>query len=465
VPTVDAGLDVMKRETVDAVFINEVQCGMGVFDFLRKLEAINRQAPVVIMTPRISEEGVLRAIRGGAHDCVAAAGHAYASYPTVALRAIARSETVLEHSERAKAIIRSQKEWMAIIDAITDFIFVIDASQTIIKVNSAFATAIGNHPRVIVGNKINDVFNLDIPNEAFLQDVQRDGVPRTYEKKVGEEIYQISIFPLQEDSRFLTIHVMKNVTEVRRLKDQLYHADKLASIGLLVSGVAHEINNPLTGTIGYTELLSMKVTDEGVRQELKKILDSAERCKKIVDNLMTFSRQRTPAKSLESINDIIDRAIDLRSYWLRSNMIEIVRDYDPASTVFVDAQQIQQVILNLLLNSEQAITGSGQQKGRVTFRTRQDKPGKRVHISVTDNGPGIPQNVASRIFDPFYTTKPVGIGTGLGLSISHGIITEHGGSIRFEQADGGGSMFVIELPFGTGALTGASFLKESERVG
>ncbi len=455
----------MRRETVDAVFVNEVRSGVGALEFLRRLEAINRQAPVIMMTPRSSEESVLRAIREGAHDCVPAASNAYASYPVVAQRAIARSETVRENSERAKAIIRSQKEWMAIIDAITDFIFVLDASQTIIKVNHAFATAIGSHPRVIVGHPIKDVFNLDIPNEAFLREVQQDGVPRTYEKKVGDEIYQISIFPLQEDSRFLTIHVMKNVTEVRRLKDQLYHADKLASIGLLVSGVAHEINNPLTGTIGYTELLCMTVTDESVRQELKKILDSAERCKKIVDNLMTFSRQRTPTKSLESINDIIDRAIDLRSYWLRSNMIEIVRDYDPSSTVYVDSQQLQQVILNLLLNSEQAITGSGRRQGRVTFRTRQDKIGKRVLITVADNGPGIPQNVESKIFDPFYTTKPVGIGTGLGLSISHGIITEHGGSIRFEQAEGGGAAFQIELPTGTGALIGASSLKESERIG
>jgi signal transduction histidine kinase len=306
------------------------------------------------------------------------------------------------------------------------------------------------HPRDIVGKQLQEVFNGDIPNEALLNDVRRDGVPRTYEKKIKDDIYQVSIFPLRESGRFLTIHVLKNITEVRRLKDQLYHADKLASIGLLVSGVAHEINNPLTGTIAYTELLAMRVTDEETRAELKKILDSAERCKKIVDNLMTFSRQRTPSKSLESINDIIDRAIGLRIYWLKTNSIEIIRDYDPAATVFVDAQQIQQVVLNLLLNAEQAILDAGQAHRKILFRTRADKERRQIIVTVSDNGPGIPQQIAAKIFDPFYSTKPVGEGTGLGLSISHGIITEHGGTIWFENNEDGGSAFIFQLPTGTG---------------
>lgn len=318
------------------------------------------------------------------------------------------------------------------------------------------------HPREIVGSRISDVFDLDVPSESTRSAVLEDSTPRTYEKKINEEIYQISVFPLLEDNRPLTIHVMKNITEVRRLKDQLYHAEKLASIGLLVSGVAHEINNPLTGTIAYTELLSMKVSDEGVKAELKKILDSAERCKKIVDNLLTFSRQRTPSKSLESINDIIDRAIDLRSYWLKSNNVQILREYDPLSTVFVDAQQIQQVVLNLLLNAEQAIAGSGQRKGVITFRTRSNKESRSVSIQVIDSGPGVPLKVASKIFDPFFTTKPVGVGTGLGLSISHGIVTEHGGTISFYNAEGGGAVFTIELP--TGAPLGGTNTKESRQV-
>src|SRR5512147_164778 len=202
--------------------------------------------------------------------------------------------TMLENME---AILRSQKQWMSIIDAITDYIFAIDRDRTLVKVNKAFAAKIGRHPRDVVGRKIDEIYGLEAPDDEALRAVRESGAPRTYEKKTGDAIYQTSVFPLFEKDRTLTIHVMKDVTEVRRLKDQLYHSDKLASIGLLVSGVAHEINNPLTGTIAYTELLDMKVTDENIRAELKKILDSAERCKKIVDNLLNFSRQRAPMKS------------------------------------------------------------------------------------------------------------------------------------------------------------------------
>lgn len=345
---------------------------------------------------------------------------------------------------------------MSIIDAIMDYIFVLDSSQTIVKANTAFATAIHMQPREIVGKRIEEVFENVMPLQTILAGNLTDGVPLVREVKLRDEIFQISIFTLQENSGPLTICVMKNITEVSRLKDQLYHSDKLASIGLLVSGVAHEINNPLTGTIAYTELLAMRTTDESVKAELKKILDSAERCKKIVDNLMTFSRQKTTAKNLESINSIIDRAIELQSYWSKTHNIEMIRDYDPQSTVFVDGQQIQEVILNIIMNAEQAIAEAGRERGVIRFTTKYDRPARQVVITISDNGPGIPLRIASRIFDPFFTTKPVGVGSGLGLSISHGIVTEHGGTIRFENNEGGGTTFTIELPTGAAMLNGLS---------
>jgi PAS domain S-box-containing protein len=461
-PSPEAGFKIIRHEAIDAVFVNPAEHGMDASRFVQAVQETARHVPMVLMLPQVDDAAVLLALQAGASECVPR--DAYDTFPAAALRAVIRRASAQEHSELNEIIMRSQRQWMSIIDAITDYIFVLDNAHLLVKVNHAFAEAIGKHPRDIVGNRILDVFDLDVPSESTRSAVLEDGTPRTYEKKIGDEIYQISVFPLLEDNRPLTIHVMKNITEVRRLKDQLYHADKLASIGLLVSGVAHEINNPLTGTIAYTELLAMKVTDAGVKGELKKILDSAERCKKIVDNLLTFSRQRTPSKSLESLNDIIDRAIDLRSYWLKSNNIQVVREYDPVSTVFVDSQQIQQVMLNLLLNAEQAIVGSGQKKSIIKFVTRSNKDTRRVSILVIDSGPGIPQKVASKIFDPFFTTKPVGVGTGLGLSISHGIITEHGGTIQFQNSEGGGAVFTVELPTGTDASLGAPNHEESGQV-
>jgi two-component system NtrC family sensor kinase len=234
--------------------------------------------------------------------------------------------------------------------------------------------------------------------------------------------------------------------ELVNMKEQLYHSYKLALLGLLVSGVAHEINNPLTGIITYTEILRMKVMNEEIKRDLKKILDSAERCKKIIENLLTFSRQRIPSKTLESINDLIDRTIDLRIYWLRKNNIEIVKEYGEVPTILVDSQQLQLAILNIILNAEQAIGLQNTDNGMVTFKTSFDNKNQKLIIKISDNGPGIPQDIISKIFDPFFTTKSTGNGTGLGLSISHGIIAEHGGNIGAESSEGKGATFFIELP-------------------
>jgi PAS domain S-box-containing protein len=348
--------------------------------------------------------------------------------------------------EHLQVVAQSQRQWMAVIDAMTDYVVVLDDRERIVKVNTALAQSVGRHPRELIGASVHEVLGDAVAREVLIRETP-DGQTQTCEKTIGAEAYQISVFPLREDERVLRVHVMKNVTEVKRLKDQLYHADKLASIGLLVSGVAHEINNPLTGTIAYAELLRMKVKDEEVLAQLKKILDCSDRCKKIVENLLTFSRQRMPSKSVESVNMLIDRAIELRIYWLRSNNIVIERRYDENASVFVDGQQIQQVMLNILMNAEQAITGVGMRDGRIIFTTRADRARRSMQITIENNGPPIPESALSRIFDPFFTTKPVGIGTGLGLSISHGIISEHGGTISAANT-AGGVCFSIELPAG-----------------
>lgn len=461
----EGALDVLKHSTVSALFFSKKLCGGEESDFVRDINKDGqRDMSLIMVSEGDDEEAGLRAIRFGIDDFVTAEPEKIDGYPAVAVRAIVRRDALRRQAEQTNVIIRSQKRWMSILDAITDYIFVIDDQHRLLNVNRAFAAVFNMHPRKVVGKKCCEIFGADFVIEHSVDETQQEGKPRTYEKKINEETYQVSVFPLHEGNCYLTIHVMKNITELRRLKEQLHHADKLASIGLLVSGVAHEINNPLTGTIAYTELLTMKVSDEDVKQDLIKIADSAERCKKIVDNLLTFSRQRTPAKSLETINDIIDRAIDLRKYWLRSYNIEVVKHYDPVSTVFVDSQQLQEVVLNILLNAEQAIVDSGQTRGKITFTTRYNKEERMVLVRIVDNGPGIPQRIISKIFDPFFTTKPVGVGTGLGLSISHGIVTEHGGTIRFDNIEGGGAAFIIELPTGAGLLQGESELKQSGQL-
>ncbi|MDI6800535.1 MAG: ATP-binding protein [Thermodesulfovibrionales bacterium] len=351
--------------------------------------------------------------------------------------------------KRADNNIDSTNHWKAVVDGITDYIFITDTERNIVNINHAMAQAYNKHAGDIIGKQCMELFGHDFD---CLQCNKKNGKFHIEEKDIKGETYLISIFPFNHDKESLTIHVLKNITEMKRLKQQLHHSYKLASLGLLVSGIAHEINNPLTGIIAYTELLKMKVADEDISIDLKKILDSADRCKKIAENLLIFSRQRTPTKSLESINDIIDRTIELRNYWLKSNNIEIIKQYGNIPTIFVDSQQIQHVMLNILLNAEQAIAETGRGSGRITFETSYNTASKVVTIKVSDNGPGIPKDIMPKIFDPFFSTKSVSTGTGLGLSISHGIIAEHGGSIRAESSDGNGAAFIVDLPVEGGGV-------------
>ncbi|NOX20518.1 MAG: GHKL domain-containing protein, partial [Nitrospirae bacterium] len=298
----------------------------------------------------------------------------------------------------------------------------------------------------VIGKNIQD---LKIDNTIFscCKKYIQEGSTFTREITLKDIVCLISSFEtITPDGEDVRIYIIKDVTELRRLKEQLYHADKLASIGQLVSGVAHELNNPLTGILGYTELLKMKVKDDSITKELDKIYKAAERCKKIVENLLTFSRQKPPERTYVDINDLIDSAIELRIYWFRSNNIEVIRDFAELPAVYVDPQQLQQVFMNLIVNAEYAVMESNKAQKMIKIKTYKREDQDKIRIEVQDNGIGIPEDQIGRIFDPFFTTKPVDKGSGLGLSISHGIIKEHNGEIWVESTPGEGTTFYIELP-------------------
>lgn len=443
VSTATAGIEALKREAFSAVFVGQYLPDMDGFKFLRRLKKLRITLPVIMLTHDSNRNIVTRALKEGAIDTLTKSIRYFDYLPFVCEKAVARFELETNRHNLEGLIKRSQQQWVAIFDSITDYIFMTDSEHRIVRTNIAMAEAFKKHPRDIIGTKCYELFGID---ESRLI-CKLPELPKTEEITIRDQTYLVSVFPLEYEGQQLYVHVMKDITEMRRLKEQLYHSDKLASLGLLVSGVAHEINNPLTGILAYAELLNMRVKDEDVKKDLEKILHSAERCKRIVENLLTFSRQRAPSKGVESINEIIDKAIELRAYWLRTGNIEIVKDYEQdIPTFYVDSQQIQQVILNLILNAEHAIVESKKERGRIEFKTSFDNKRQRVIAKISDNGTGISQDIIHRVFDPFFTTKPVGIGTGLGLSISHGIILEHGGSIHVESKIGEGTTFIIELP-------------------
>jgi two-component system NtrC family sensor kinase len=235
------------------------------------------------------------------------------------------------------------------------------------------------------------------------------------------------------------------VTDERRLSEQLLQREKLAAVGQLVSGVAHELNNPLAGILAFSQLLMASAqSDQAVRDAVVTINKEAKRAAKIISNLLLFARQRPPERALTDINQVVRDAAELRRYALHTHQIDLHLALDPElPQVMADATQLQQVFLNLITNAEHALRDYDGDK-RLTIVSR--RSGDMIVVSVADSGPGVPHELHDRIFNPFFTTKKVGEGTGLGLSISDGIVREHGGQIRLASPPGEGAVFVIELP-------------------
>jgi two-component system, NtrC family, sensor kinase len=245
---------------------------------------------------------------------------------------------------------------------------------------------------------------------------------------------------------------LKLETAVETLKNtqsQLIQSEKLSAVGQFVAGVAHELNNPLTVLLGFSDLLNVTVKDAKIRPHLEMIVKSAHRCHKIVQSLLSFARQHPPERTLVGVNEIIDQVLEIMAYDLRTSNIKFTREFQAdLPVIMADPHQLQQVFINILSNGRQAIQPF-RPDGEIILRTR--STGSQVHIEFADNGPGIRPEHLSRIFDPFFTTKPVGKGTGLGMSLSYGIIHEHGGTITVRSEFGRGATFLIDLPVAVGA--------------
>ena len=248
------------------------------------------------------------------------------------------------------------------------------------------------------------------------------------------------------------LELYSDVTGERRLQSKMLHTEKMAALGQLVSGMAHELNNPLTSIMGYAQLLLGHGLAPAQLAEARKVYQEAERARRIVKNLLYFARKNKPERTRVDVNEIVGRTLALRSYELKLENITVACDLAQAlPQTLADPYQLQQVILNLVVNAEQALLEERGQ-GNVWIRTSrrvQGAPygaGDRLLIEVSDDGPGIPFGITSRIFDPFFTTKPPGVGTGLGLSIVYGIVHAHGGEVTFESQPGTGTKFVVELP-------------------
>jgi signal transduction histidine kinase len=236
---------------------------------------------------------------------------------------------------------------------------------------------------------------------------------------------------------------VRDITVEKKLEQQVIQSERLAAMGQMLGGFAHELNNPLTAILGVSELLQDGESNQSRVRQLGMLHQQARRATEIVQNLMYFSRPPAPGESLVNVNDLVDRTLHLHAYSLRKNNITV--DFlkeEGLPQVSGDPHQLMQVFHNLILNAEQAIR-EAREKG--TLRIRLGKKDNSVWASFQDDGPGISPEILPNIFDPFYTTKRPGRGTGLGLSICKAVLKEYGGNVEAASAPGGGAVFTVHL--------------------
>jgi len=362
---------------------------------------------------------------------------------------------ITERREIERRLRQQQEFARRLVDNFPDMILVLDTNSQYTFVSPRSREVLGYEPQEIAALGFgHSVHPEDMPSVRVLYD-DIVAAKRTYEslevrarRKQGDwRRILFNFSPLADESGNIEGVVLsgRDVTDLKRLEEQLIQAEKLAAMGQMLAGVAHELNNPLTAVLGVTELLRERAGhDESFMRQLDLTHRQARRAARIVQNLLEFSRPGSAQKKLLDVNNLVERTLQLHEHSLRRNNIEV--DFRPDTGlpgIMGDANQLIQVFLNLVTNAEQAIR-EVRESGRLTIR--QGRSGDRVSITFQDDGVGIRPEALPRIFDPFYTTKRPGGGTGLGLSICMSIVRDHGGLIEAEALPAGGSAFTVTLP-------------------
>ncbi len=350
-----------------------------------------------------------------------------------------------------REIKNAAQEWRTTFDSISDMIAIVDREWNIKRANKAFAAAFNKKPSEIIGSYCYRLIHGEhgTPDNCPKPKAMETGKPETlefYEPNMTMNL-EITASPIinQQEGPSGAVLIIRNVTQRKLMQQQLILQDRMAHIGELASGIAHEINNPLTGIIGFSELLQDVDLPQDALNEVKYINKEARRTADIVKNLSIFARGHVDEKTHSNINDIINRVIGLHSHSLNKKGINVITRLDnEIPPVEVNGPQLHQVFSNIIANAEQSIHETGKE-GEIIVAT-EVKTDNNIIIKIIDNGKGIAETDLDKIFNPFFTTKDVGEGIGLGLSICYGIITEHGGKISAKNNPGGGVVVTIELP-------------------
>ncbi len=362
--------------------------------------------------------------------------------------AITLESNFKEIKERQKEVVTEKVKLETIVRSIADGVFVSNSDGIIISFNRAAEEISGYREKDVIGLHCEDVFKTKLCEEACALH-NEEGIVRNKETEIitkdGRRLMVSASSAILKDSDGRTIggvQTFRDITAEKQRQAMLCQTEKLAAIGHLSAGLAHEINNPIGNIVGYAKMLLKDSSLNGKQRErLEIIAEQAEKAGNIVQGLLNYSRQQEPKMERVSMNAIINSVIRLLSPQIEKNNITIITDLKDVPDIKADPRQIEQVLFNIVLNAVQAIISNG----TVNIRTSETGDGF-VEVRIEDTGHGIPEEYVHKIFDPFFTTKPVNKGTGLGLSVCMGIIKEHNGFIDVKSEYGKGTAFIIKLP-------------------
>jgi PAS domain S-box-containing protein len=366
---------------------------------------------------------------------------------------------ITERRQMEKALKQQEEFQRHLLESFPDLILVIDLKERYTFVSSRVRDLLGYKTEDLAGKRVEELQNHSAEFTTLYRDVltgrkafgfceygalHRDGNWRTMRAAAS------ALFDAERVLNGVIVSV-RDITVEKKLEHQIIQSERLAAMGQMIAGFAHELNNPLTSILGVSDLLQDTVTSDPARKQLQTLHQQAHRATEIVQNLMYFSRPPAPGKSSINLTELIQRTLHLQAYALRKSNITV--DFLPEPSIPAvngDPHQIMQVFLNLILNAEQAIREA---RERGTLRIRLSREDDQVQVIFQDDGPGISSEILPNIFDPFYTTKRPGRGTGLGLSICKAILREHGGNVQAASGPGGGAVFTVSLPLPTGSAS------------
>lgn len=360
----------------------------------------------------------------------------------------------MENARLFGRVKESEEEYRTLVESATIGVLQVDTSGRTVYANPAIGDLTGMD-RTTALSRFASPADLAVPEDrerlasamaaALEGERRRDLEFRAHRADGKARFVTAELQPLLSESgvRKGALLLLRDVTREKELQSQLHQSEKLKAMGEMVSGVAHELNNPLAGILGYAQLFLSQPSEQWSRRDVEKIEQNARRCKRIVENLLAFARQSRSDRQLATVNEVVESVIALNEYPFRLDNVELVRDFEPnLPRLPLDVSRWQQVFINLAQNAREAMVEAGSPVRQITFSTR--RRAKDVEIRVSDTGPGIPRHLLARVFDPFFTTREQG--TGLGLGLCYGIVTDHGGSITADSEPGKGAVMTIRLP-------------------